>query len=154
MFNRQSFFSQLSLKPKKVLVYYYDDAVGRAITRRLQYQGYVAEYIHLDNSTPAQNLAEDIEIGGIDLVVLPLYFGSLFHDQKRGLEAIVKIRERSRVPIIVLSTDSSNYGITDLVNVSLIGAEGFVVLPNGVLNIAEMADQIIINHIVSNSRLN
>ncbi|MBI2655057.1 hypothetical protein HYX06_01390 [Candidatus Woesearchaeota archaeon] len=97
---------------KRVDVYHYESGVGEIIARLLNRSNYSAEYLPISRGMPLGKVAEEISERKPDLVFLSLNFGSAMIGASRsqeGLEELVKIREKSQVPVVMVTGGDTTY---------------------------------------------
>ena len=127
----------------KVQIYHYEEAVAKLFKKFLDDAMYVANYEIVKPSTSIEYIAEDINEKSPDLVFLALEFGWP-HERNQGLEVLVKVRQKSEVPVVMV-TSNSNYR-TDMVNLvesKISGCNGYLVLPSGIGKSVNFADALI-----------
>jgi CheY-like chemotaxis protein len=99
-------FLQIFMNEKKVQVYHYDNPIGTIIERNLNELGtYSAQFSQVTRLTSPVAVSDDVIEKKPDLVFLSLNFerGNMYQE---GLVALVAIRQKSQVPVVMVSGSS------------------------------------------------
>ena len=126
---------------KKVFVYHYYDGIGQQIAFDLGRSNYSAEYIQINRQVSRGTIADDVAVRKPNLVFLSLNFGRNVGIDTRfqeGLEELVKIKERSDIPVVLVTGGGSTFREEAMRR----GASGYLEIPYTIDELIRLSERL------------
>ena len=130
---------------KSVIVYHYDGELAEVIADALKNRNYNAQYRVVTRGIKAGEIATEIAQKKPDLVFLPLNFGEGIPSKnglvryQEGLEELVRIRGKSKVPVVMVTGGGNTYREEALRR----GANEYLPIPFELKQLFELANKYI-----------